>query len=109
VNDELVAVLGGETRRLQYAKNPPTVIMLAGLQGAGKTTLAGKLALHLRGLGHAPLLVACDLQRPNAVTQLQVVGGQAGVEVYAPEPGSGVGDPVAVARAAIEHARRLGH
>jgi len=109
VNDELVAILGGETRRLQYAKNPPTVILLAGLQGAGKTTLAGKLALHLRGLGHAPLLVACDLQRPNAVTQLQVVGGQAGVEVYAPQPGSGVGDPVQVARDAIPYARSKGY
>jgi len=109
VNEELVAILGGETRRLKYAKNPPTVIMLAGLQGAGKTTLAGKLALHLRGLGHAPLLVACDLQRPNAVTQLQVVGGQAGVEVYAPQPGSGVGDPVQVATDSIPYARSKGY
>src|ERR1700756_5526271 len=79
VNDELVQILGGETRRLRYAKNPPTVIMLAGLQGAGKTTLAGKLARWLRDQGHAPLLVACDLQRPGAVTQLQVVGERAGV------------------------------
>ena len=106
VNEELVAILGGETRLLRYAKTGPTVIMLAGLQGAGKTTLAGKLALHLKAQKHAPLLVACDLQRPNAVQQLQVVGGQAGVDVYAPEPGSGVGDPVQVARASIEHARR---
>ena len=68
--------------------------MLAGLQGAGKTTLAGKLSLWLRNQGHAPLLVACDLQRPNAVTQLQVVGEQAGVSVFAPEPGNGVGNPV---------------
>src|SRR3954469_22753885 len=95
VNDELVRVLGGETRRVRFAKTPPTVIMLAGLQGAGKTTLAGKLALWFREQGHTPLLVAADLQRPNAVTQLQVVGGQAGVPVYAPEPGNGVGDPVA--------------
>jgi signal recognition particle subunit SRP54 len=109
VNEELVAILGGDTRRLRYAKNPPTVILLAGLQGAGKTTLAGKLALHLRGQGHAPLLVACDLQRPNAVTQLQVVGGQAGVEVYAPEPGSGVGDPVRVARDSLPYARSKGY
>ncbi|MGA9715127.1 MAG: signal recognition particle receptor subunit alpha, partial [Aeromicrobium sp.] len=85
VNDELVAILGGETRRIQFAKNPPTVIMLAGLQGAGKTTLAGKLALWLKEQGKSPMLVACDLQRPNAVTQLQVVGGQAGVTVFAPE------------------------
>ena len=109
VNDELVEILGGATRRLTYAKNPPTVILLAGLQGAGKTTLAGKLALHLRGLGHAPLLVACDLQRPNAVTQLEVVGAQAGVEVYAPQPGSGVGDPVAVARESLPYARSKGY
>ena len=68
--------------------------MLAGLQGAGKTTLAGKLALWLRKQGHTPLLVAADLQRPNAVQQLQVVGQRAEVDVFAPEPGSGVGDPV---------------
>jgi len=109
VNDELVTILGGETRRLVYAKNPPTVIMLAGLQGAGKTTLAGKLSLWLRNQGHAPLLIACDLQRPNAVTQLQVVGEQAGVAVFAPAPGNGVGDPVSVARAGIEFARTKQH
>ena len=67
VNEELIGILGGETRVLRFAKTPPTVIMLAGLQGAGKTTLAGKLAQHLKAAGHAPLLVACDLQRPNAV------------------------------------------
>ena len=67
VNEELIGILGGETRQLQFAKTPPTVIMLAGLQGAGKTTLAGKLAKWLRGQGHTPLLVACDLQRPGAV------------------------------------------
>ncbi len=106
VNDELVAILGGETRRLQFAKTPPTVIMLAGLQGAGKTTLAGKLARWLREQGHQPLLVAADLQRPNAVNQLQVVGERAGVSVYAPQPGNGVGDPVAVARDSIDYARR---
>ncbi|MFD1495998.1 signal recognition particle receptor subunit alpha, partial [Streptosporangium lutulentum] len=93
VNDELVEILGGETRRLRYAKNPPTVIMLAGLQGAGKTTLAGKLAFWLREQNHTPLLVAADLQRPNAVQQLSVVAERAGVAVYAPEPGNGVGDP----------------
>jgi signal recognition particle subunit SRP54 len=109
VNDELVEILGGETRRLQFAKNPPTVIMLAGLQGAGKTTLAGKLARYLKEQGHAPLLVACDLQRPNAVNQLQVVGERAGVAVYAPEPGNGVGNPVKVAQDSIEFARRAQH
>jgi signal recognition particle subunit SRP54 len=109
VNEELVAILGGETRRLNLAKNPPTVIMLAGLQGSGKTTLAGKLAMWLKKQGHAPLLVACDLQRPNAVTQLQVVGERAGVPTFAPEPGNGVGDPVDVARRGIDEARHAQH
>jgi signal recognition particle subunit SRP54 len=105
VHEELVGILGGETRRLRLAKTPPTVILLAGLQGAGKTTLAGKLALHLRETGHTPLLVAADLQRPNAVDQLTVVAERAGVAVHAPEPGNGVGDPVAVARSGVELAR----
>lgn len=109
VNEELVTILGGETRRLNLAKNPPTVIMLAGLQGSGKTTLAGKLARWLTSQGHTPLLVACDLQRPNAVNQLQVVGERAGVPTYAPEPGNGVGDPVDVARRSIEEAKRAQH
>ncbi len=109
VNEELVGILGGETRRLEFAKVPPTVIMLAGLQGSGKTTLAGKLALWLRGQGHTPLLVAADLQRPNAVTQLQIVGAQAGVQVYAPEPGNGVGDPVEVSRRGVAEARARQH
>ncbi|GAB2624617.1 signal recognition particle protein [Paractinoplanes abujensis] len=106
VHEELINILGGEGRRLQFAKQPPTVIMLAGLQGAGKTTLAGKLSRWLKGQGHQPLLVAADLQRPNAVNQLQVVGGRAGVDVYAPEPGSGIGDPVKVAKDSIEVAKR---
>jgi signal recognition particle subunit SRP54 len=105
VNDELITILGGEARRIQFAKNPPTVIMLAGLQGAGKTTLAGKLAKWLAADNHTPLLVAADLQRPNAVTQLQVVGEQAGVAVFAPEPGNGVGNPVKVAKDALKFAR----
>ncbi|NYJ00767.1 signal recognition particle subunit SRP54 [Nocardioides thalensis] len=109
VNEELVSILGGETRRLRYAKSGPTVIMLAGLQGAGKTTLAAKLALWLKEQGKTPLLVACDLQRPNAVNQLQVNGERAGVPVFAPEPGNGVGDPVGVARASIEEAKRKLH
>ncbi len=109
VNEELVQILGGETRRLRFAKQPPTVIMLAGLQGTGKTTLAGKLGLWLKQNGHSPLLVAADLQRPNAVTQLQVVGQRAGVPVWAPEPGSGVGDPVQVARSGLDEARRRLH
>jgi len=109
VDAELVRILGGETRRLRFAKTSPTVIMLAGLQGSGKTTLAGKLAKWLAGQGHQPMLVAADLQRPNAVQQLQVVGERAGVVVYAPQPGSGVGDPVRVARDSIEEARRRQH
>lgn len=109
VNEELVAILGGEARPLRFAKTPPTVIMLAGLQGFGKTTLAGKLGLWLREQGHHPILVAADLQRPNAVNQLQVVGGRAGVPVYAPEPGNGVGNPIEVARGGVEEARRKLH
>jgi signal recognition particle subunit SRP54 len=109
VNEELIAILGGEARPLNLAKNPPTVVMLAGLQGAGKTTLAGKLGRWLKEQKHVPLLVASDLQRPNAVQQLQVVGKQAGVDVFAPEPGNGVGDPIRVARDGVEHARRMGH
>ena len=155
VNEELISILGGEARPLAYAKNPPTVILLAGLQGSGKTTLAGKLGRWLKEQRHAPLLVACDLQRPNAVQQLQVVGQQAGVDVFAPHPGNrgdggaatsadsgstgergwgpatsadsgstgergwgpatsaagaaNAADPVQVARAGVEHARRFGH
>ncbi|BBE23041.1 hypothetical protein MN0502_19240 [Arthrobacter sp. MN05-02] len=115
VNEELVGILGGETRRIRLAKNPPTVIMLAGLQGAGKTTLAGKLSKWLKGQGHSPLLVACDLQRPNAVRQLQVNGERAGVPVYAPHPGvssdfeAATGDPVAVARQGVAEARARLH
>src|ERR1700712_1328090 len=106
VNEELVAILGGTQRRLEFAKKPPTVIMLAGLQGAGKTTLAGKLAKWLVKDGHTPMLIAADLQRPNAVTQLQVVGEQAGVPVWAPEPGNGKGDPVKVAKDGVKEAER---
>jgi signal recognition particle subunit SRP54 len=115
VNDELVGILGGETRQLAYAKSPPTVVMLAGLQGSGKTTLAGKLAKWFKDQGHTPLLVACDLQRPGAVNQLQIVGERAGVQVFAPNPGvspGGVdiaqmktGDPVAVAAAGLAEAK----
>src|SRR6187551_2478155 len=105
VNEELVAILGGESRPLKFAKTGPTVIMLADLQGAGKTTLAGKLAHYLKQQGQTPLLVAADLQRPNAVTQLQVVGERAGVPVFAPEPGNGVGNPVEVSRLGIAEAK----
>ncbi len=109
VHEEIVNILGGDARRLTFAKNPPTVIMLLGLQGAGKTTLAGKLAKYLARDGHTPLLVAADLQRPNAVDQLKVVAAQAGVQVFAPEPGNGVGDPVKVAKEAMKVAQKELH
>jgi signal recognition particle subunit SRP54 len=109
VNAELIAILGGEARRVRLAKNPPTVIMLAGLQGAGKTTLAGKLAKYFKDLGDTPLLVASDLQRPNAVNQLQIVGESISVPVFAPEPGNGVGNPVEVAKAGFAFARSKLH
>ncbi len=120
VQEELVAILGGQTRTIRFAKQPPTVIMLAGLQGSGKTTFAGKLGKWLKDQGHTPLLVAADLQRPNAVTQLEVVGERAGLPVFAPERGNmgghdavldsgegtrSFGDPVTVSRMGIEQAR----
>ncbi len=105
VNEELIEILGGEARRLRFAKVPPTVIMLAGLQGSGKTTLAAKLALWLKSQGNTPLLVAADLQRPNAVQQLEILGNRAGVQVFAPFPGSGVGDPVQAANLGIAEAQ----
>ncbi|GAA2035968.1 signal recognition particle protein [Terrabacter terrae] len=120
VQEELVAILGGQTRTIRFAKQPPTVIMLAGLQGSGKTTFAGKLGKWLKDQGHTPLLVAADLQRPNAVTQLEVVGERAGIPVFAPERGNmgghdavlgsgegtrSFGDPVAVSQMGIEQAR----
>ena len=109
VNEELVKILGGEARKLRNGKVSPTVIMLAGLQGSGKTTLAGKLAKWLKAQGENPLLVAADLQRPNAVDQLQVLGEKVSVEVYSPEVGSGVGDPVKVAKDSIAYARSKGN
>jgi signal recognition particle subunit SRP54 len=109
VHTELVNILGGSARRIRFSKNPPTVIMLAGLQGAGKTTLAGKLAKYLKEQGNTPLLVASDLQRPNAVTQLQVVGEQVGVPVFAPQPGNGIGDPIKVAKDGLDFAKQKLH
>ena len=105
VNSLLIEILGGSARRIRLAKKPPTVILLTGLQGAGKTSLAGKLAKYLKDQGNTPLLVASDLQRPNAVTQLQVVGESIGVPVFAPEPGNGVGDPVKVAKNGLAFAQ----
>ena len=105
INQELIAILGGAARRIRFSKQPPTVIMLAGLQGSGKTTLAGKLARFLKEDGNTPLLVAADLQRPNAVTQLSVLADSLKIPVFAPEPGNGTGDPVRVSRDAISFAR----
>lgn len=104
INQELIAILGGQGRRIRYAKSGPTIIMLAGLQGSGKTTLAGKLARFLKEDGNTPLLVAADLQRPNAVTQLQVLAESISVPIFAPEAGNGIGDPVKVAKSAITYA-----
>lgn len=115
VQDELVAILGGQARPLARAKTGPTVIMLAGLQGAGKTSVAAKLARHLKDKGETPLLVAADLQRPNAVDQLKVLGERAGVPVFAPERGvtsedqKPSGDPIKVAKASIKEAERKVH
>jgi signal recognition particle subunit SRP54 len=109
VNKELTEILGGGARRIRFAKRPPTVIMLAGLQGAGKTTLAAKLAKFYKDQGDTPILVASDLQRPNAVNQLQVVGESVGVPVFAPEPGNGIGDAVTVARDGLAFAQSKLH
>ena len=107
VRDEMIALMGSENERLIYAKNPPTVYMMCGLQGAGKTTASGKLALHLRKTqGKRPLMVACDVQRPAAIKQLQVLGSQIDVPVFTIE---GEKNPVAIAKAAVSHARQHGN
>jgi signal recognition particle subunit SRP54 len=103
VHQELIASLGGETLKLTYASRPPTVVLLAGLQGSGKTTASGKLARWFRQQGRNPMLVGADLQRPAAVEQLRVLGGQAGVPVWS-EPT----DAVTAAATGLEEARRLG-
>src|SRR2546423_11564280 len=103
VNEELTAVLGGESLKISYASRPPTVVLLAGLQGSGKTTTAAKLARWFKQQGRQPLLVGADLQRPAAVEQLRVLGRQAGVPVF-----SDTTDPVAVAKGGLDEAQRLG-
>ncbi|MDA8342890.1 MAG: signal recognition particle protein [Actinomycetota bacterium] len=103
VNEELTGLLGGETLRITYASRPPTVVLLAGLQGSGKTTAAAKLARWFKQQGRNPMLVGADLQRPAAVEQLRVLAGQIGVTVF-----SEATDPVAVAQAGLAEARRLG-
>jgi signal recognition particle subunit SRP54 len=103
VNEALVEALGGESIRIQYASRPPTVVLMAGLQGSGKTTNTAKLARWFKQQGRNPLLVGADLQRPAAVEQLRTLGGRVGVPVY-----SQPGDPVATAKAGVDEARRLG-
>lgn len=103
VHEELVTILGGETLRITYASRPPTVVLMAGLQGAGKTTATAKLARWFKQQGRNPILVGADLQRPAAVEQLRVLGGQVGVPVF-----SEASDPVSVAKAGIEAARDRG-
>ena len=103
VNNELVAMLGGETLKITYASKPPTVVLMAGLQGAGKTTNAAKLANWFKSQGRQPLLVGADLQRPAAVEQLKTLGAQIGVPVFSEE-----GDPVRTAARGLAEAQRIG-
>ncbi len=105
VNEELTALMGGEASRLANANRPPCVIMMCGLQGSGKTTHSAKLAKWLKTQGHRPLLVACDIYRPAAITQLQVVGEKAGIPVFE----RGTQNPVTIAREAVKHAKDYGN
>ncbi|MBQ7202512.1 MAG: signal recognition particle protein [Eubacterium sp.] len=105
VNEELTELMGGNEARLAIANHPPTVVMMCGLQGSGKTTHSAKLALKLKGEGHRPLLVACDVYRPAAIKQLQVVGEQVGVQVFE----MGTEDPVVIAEEAVKYAKDHGN
>ena len=105
VNDELTALMGAENARLNFSSKPPTVVMMCGLQGSGKTTHSAKLALHFKNQGKRPLLVACDVYRPAAIDQLKVVGEKASVPVFE----MGQGDPVEIAKKAIAHAKDYGN
>ena len=105
VNEELIALMGSTNAKLEVNPKPPTVIMMCGLQGAGKTTLCGKLAVLLKKQGKRPLLAAGDVYRPAAIHQLQVVGAQAGVEVFE----RGTQDPVKTAKESVEYARKMGY
>lgn len=104
VNDELTSLMGSTNSKLIVSSNLPTVIMMCGLQGAGKTTLCGKLALYLKKQGKKPLLVACDVYRPAAIGQLKIVGEKAGVEVFE----KGQGNPVKIAESGVEYAKKYG-
>ena len=104
VNEELIALMGSENSKITIAPKPPTIVMLVGLQGAGKTTNGAKLAGLMKKDGKNPLLVACDVYRPAAIKQLEVVGGQLGIPVFQ----MGTANPVDIARAAVEHAKKEG-
>ena len=104
VNDELIALMGSANQKLNISPKPPTVIMMCGLQGAGKTTMCGKLAVNLKKSGKKPLLVACDIYRPAAITQLKVVGKNAGAEVFE----KGTQNPVKTAQQAVDYAKSMG-
>ena len=105
VNDELIALMGSGNAKLEVSPKPPTVILMCGLQGAGKTTLCGKLALQLKKQGKRPLLVACDIYRPAAIDQLKVVGGKAETEVFE----KGTQAPPKTAKQAVEYAKKMGY
>ena len=105
VNDELIALMGSGNAKLEVSPKPPTVILMCGLQGAGKTTLCGKLAIQLKKQGKKPMLVACDIYRPAAIDQLKVVGGKAEVEVFE----KGTQAPAKTAKQAVEYALRMGY
>ncbi len=104
VNEELIALMGSTNSKLEVAPKPPTIIMMCGLQGAGKTTFCGKLAMYLKKQGKKPLLVACDVYRPAAITQLKVVGDKVGAEVFE----KGQGNPVKIAKEGVKHAEKYG-
>jgi len=104
VRDELTSLMSSNEQKLVVSPSPPTIIMMCGLQGAGKTTMCAKLAAHLKKSGKKPLLVACDIYRPAAINQLQVVGKQAGAEVFE----KGTQNPVKTAKQAVEHAVKQG-
>ena len=105
VNEELITLMGGTRTRLTQSSRPPTVVMMCGLQGSGKTTHSAKIALYLKNQGHRPLLAACDIYRPAAIQQLQVVGGKIGVPVFE----MGQTDPVTIAKEAMKFAHDNGH
>ncbi len=105
VNEELIELMGSTNQKLNISPKPPTVIMMCGLQGAGKTTMCGKLAVNLKKNGKKPLLVGCDIYRPAAINQLKVVGGKAACEVFE----KGTQNPVKTAKEAVEHARSMGY